>query len=413
MYEKVFLETKDAIMKDITPDRIKKWCRLSVDNEKHHMKVHQEPDISDLDEIQAAMKESFQKLKDIEMSADLDESFAQSFIFEWAFFVKALNRMDERKSEAKKRHYIPVSYLANFGISSKNNNNVTLRSLKFDVELGEKKLLLEDATTTASSKFLYGNQDAYMDKHELLFGEFETRVANILRYKKVQDHIVQRNYFSSYPRDIYSEILNQHKMKILHKSLYVRIIVSIFIMLLEYRHFLKEPDNPGIMSEQLDNISLVALTITPMVRKKWFWVHADYTGELSFVNRGVIRFPEQEDAFFFSLSRSWGIFLPSTEFSNKIFSDSKSKFIVDETIPISTAANLVGFQSVLYESIGYTASLGEWTGYKINSILLNNPSERELFYPGADSLAFHPNKNFQPLTKNEILSQVKEEQNDI
>jgi hypothetical protein len=138
-------------------------------------------------------------------------------------------------------------------------------------------------------------------------------------------------------------------------------------MLLDYKYFLKTPENYQIMSDELNNIEKIARELSLMVRRKWYWLYADYTGEISFINRGVIRIPEEDNALFFSLSRAWGIYLPSSKESNKM---SKEKgFTPNGQLPIS--------------------KYGKQLGYKVNRILKDNETERELFYPMAQKLAFH------------------------
>lgn len=227
---------------------------------------------------------------------------------------------------------------------------------------------------------MHGGKDEYLDKHELLFCEFESRVGDILRYPA--NPIVPRSYRNNYPTEISESLFNHEIMKEVSQSFYVRIIFSIFIMLSENRFFLKGTDNSAKLDERLNNISILVLTITPIVRKKWYWVHADDSGEISMINRGIVRIPEQNDAFFFSLSRLWGIFVPNTEHSNKILKEQKENYKPSEIMPIS--------------------GLGEILGYKINRIMFDNPEEIELFYPGARKLAFHPDVDILPLSKEEL-----------
>lgn len=128
-------------MIDLTPARISKWYKLYFDGVHYSMDLIRDPTNDEYEEINNSMKEYFKEIKHLKMLVNSDETEYQMYIFEAAFYVKALNKIDNRKSSAKKRHTVPLSFLANFGVSNTSKSNVTLRAAKFEGETLDAKNL--------------------------------------------------------------------------------------------------------------------------------------------------------------------------------------------------------------------------------------------------------------------------------
>lgn len=322
-------------------------------------------------EISTLMMESWHEINCLPNINELCDSQMNAYILEWSFYISQLALMKHMRSDARERHILANMHLRNFGFST-SDDNAKLMPLLFYTpapSFVRSRLYRQDKEIfTKSSPLLHGDKSTYLDHHEILFAKIETLIGNCIR-KYINPQINQIAI------SIETAIREEINFSLLTNKFHFKLILSIYILMSYLKYNFQGKSNHQILDFKLQDIGLNATTIHSLLNRHWIWTFANDGGEFSLFNRGIISIPELDDAFFFSISRVWGLWVMSSYDS----AEYNQKF------------------PIIKSRIQGINNIGHSIGGKINLYLKNNPRDRELIYPYAKKLSFHPDVDIDNL----------------
>lgn len=273
---------------------------------------------------------------------------------------------EEVKSLTGDMHYIAKMHLANFGVlSSKKKKSYLLSPLIYHNCLAHSpKLYRLEKKLYTSDKSLFG-YNVFPKNLEIMFADIETKVAECFN-----QYMLKSTEGTNKP--ISQAIEEQNKFSELANQTYFRVLFSIYMIICEAKVLYGDQRNHTTILEVFTNRPKLERKIVGLYYRKWIFGYTVAPAELSLASRGLIFHPEYDDAFFFSISRVWGIWVVSSQDTSKL-RNRKYQYISDVVQPFTQ---------------GMGVNMGEkWNVYMHYNIL---GRDMELFYPYAKKLFFHP-----------------------
>lgn len=295
-----------------------------------------------------------------------DQISVAKYVAEWSFYLGQLSINRDVNIDTVKMHIIANMHLKNFGVPTSSSNSKMNELLFYGSTFNKPRLFLAENTVyTKSNKHLYEKKGS-PDHMEVLFARVEKEL-----HKCISRHIPKDEFNTIKPISV--AIQEQKSFVELKDDLLFKILLSTYIHICEIRYSKKGPNNYQCIEDEFSNVEKLNKVLLLMLRRNWIFAHAYDYYEISLPSRGLIRVPELDDAFFFSISRVWGIWIVSSF-------DSYSNLISPKKIGID----------YIPDTVKSIRRAGGSFGRKWNMFLKNYPDDREYFYPYAMGLALRP-----------------------
>lgn len=319
-----------------------------------------------LRDIERKMEEFIDELKKSPKVVDLTSIEIKKYIAEWSYYLFVMSKMKNTPGKTKNMHYIANMHLRNFGLNSANKNSEVKSLFFYETAFNRSQLFMaKDASFSKNGKEFY-IEKGYPLHMEVLFGKVEKYLADCLNQYIPKD-------ISKTEKSIYTATKEQSNLVNLRDSLYFKILLSTYIFICGFRKSFQGKANYDIIQHKFSDTAVIHNSIESLIYRNWIFAYADNGEELSITSRGIIPFPEFDDALFFSISRVWGIWITSTKDSKKIKDSFKVKYFPDTVKSIE--------------------SIGKSLGHKWNVYMSHDSTDKEYFYPHAKKLSFRPDYN--------------------
>ena len=304
-------------------------------------------------------------------------------ISEWSFYLMQLSLDKNVNIQTINMHIIANMHLKNFGVPTSSKNSRMRELLFFEGAFAPGLFLSENKIYTKSNSNLYVEK-GFPDHMEVLFAKVEKEL-----HKRISKYIPKDDLNTMKPISV--AIKEQSGFTELRDDLLFKILLSTYIHICEIRYKKQGNIYYQLIENEFSNVEKLYKTLSSMVNRNWIFGHAYNDKEISLPSRGLIRIPELDDAFFFSISRVWGIWIVSSfhSYSNSI------------------TTNLLGMEYTPDTVKSIQKSGGDF-GNKLSLYLKNYPKDREYFYPYATGLAFRPEVKISslPITSNRNISKL-------